>query len=128
MAKYHETLRGHGHAIFLRDRFQCRYCGFDGREFLSWHQLSEDHIVPRSAGGTDDPDNIVTCCSSCNSITSQMKFAPGTSPREIISQKCARVRNRHLACLEFWKSEVVQTYLRPCEDLLPDQPINPTIS
>lgn len=28
--------------------------------------LQRDHIVPVSQGGTDDPDNIVAACPSCN--------------------------------------------------------------
>ena len=118
MAKYNETLRGKGHKIFLRDRFQCRYCGFDGREFLAWQQLTLDHVVPKNAKGTDANNNLVTCCSACNSITSRMKFDLGTPVQEIIARKCARVRERHVKCLEFWKAEVVQTYLHPCEGLL----------
>jgi 5-methylcytosine-specific restriction endonuclease McrA len=26
-----------------------------------------DHIVPRCQGGSDDLDNLATCCSTCNS-------------------------------------------------------------
>lgn len=114
MGEYRETLRGHGHEIFLRDRFQCRYCGFDGREFLGWMRLSLDHIPPREAGGSDHRENLVTCCRSCNSITSRMSFGPGVTLAQVIEEKCARVRKRHADCLEFWKAEVVQSYLSPC--------------
>ena len=40
---------GSGHAIFARHAFTCTYCGFDGRDFLSWMQLSLDHIIQRGA-------------------------------------------------------------------------------
>ncbi|MFF5029237.1 HNH endonuclease signature motif containing protein [Streptomyces collinus] len=29
--------------------------------------LTADHIVPKAAGGTDDPENIQVLCRSCNS-------------------------------------------------------------
>jgi 5-methylcytosine-specific restriction endonuclease McrA len=45
--------------VFLRDRFQCQYCG-DKRD------LTFDHVVPRSRGGRTTWENIVAACSSCN--------------------------------------------------------------
>ncbi|HZB92142.1 MAG TPA: HNH endonuclease [Stellaceae bacterium] len=48
--------------VFLRDRFTCQYCGED---FPS-HDLTFDHVVPRSRGGRTVWENVVTACSSCN--------------------------------------------------------------
>ena len=48
--------------VFLRDRFTCQYCG---RPFAT-HELTFDHVVPRSKGGRTTWDNVVTSCSSCN--------------------------------------------------------------
>lgn len=49
-------------AIMLRDAYTCQYCGdVPGR-----HQLTVDHVVPRSRGGTHDWDNLVTACKRCN--------------------------------------------------------------
>ena len=39
--------------------FKCAYCG-DG------NNLTIDHVVPRSKGGTDFTKNVVCCCSDCN--------------------------------------------------------------
>jgi hypothetical protein len=39
---------------------QCIYCG-------SAENLSYDHLIPRSRGGPDIPDNVVMACRSCNS-------------------------------------------------------------
>lgn len=39
---------------------QCIYCG--ATEQLSW-----DHLLPRSRGGPDTPDNVVMACRTCNS-------------------------------------------------------------
>lgn len=45
--------------VFLRDRFQCQYCGIGS-------DLTFDHVVPRSRGGRTTWDNVVTACSLCN--------------------------------------------------------------
>jgi len=38
----------------------CIYCGAEGK-------LTTEHILPRSKGGEDIPDNVVRVCKSCNS-------------------------------------------------------------
>lgn len=48
--------------VFLRDRFQCQYCG----EFFPASELTFDHVIPRSRGGRTNWTNIVTACTSCN--------------------------------------------------------------
>jgi 5-methylcytosine-specific restriction endonuclease McrA len=45
--------------IFRRDNMQCVYCG-------SRQMLTIDHVVPRSLGGKDSWDNLVTACADCN--------------------------------------------------------------
>lgn len=51
-------------ALFRRDRNICAYCG---GEFVS-AQLTRDHIHPRSKGGEDKWENVVTACSACNKL------------------------------------------------------------
>ena len=41
----------------------CAYCGCD----LEHTRSSIDHVCPRSKGGSDEPENLITCCQSCNS-------------------------------------------------------------
>jgi 5-methylcytosine-specific restriction endonuclease McrA len=48
--------------VFLRDRFSCQYCG----ERFHAHDLTFDHVVPRSRGGHTTWWNVVTACSGCN--------------------------------------------------------------
>ena len=48
--------------IYARDESRCQYCG---RRF-STSELSLDHVVPRSRGGTSTWDNLVCCCVACN--------------------------------------------------------------
>ncbi len=45
--------------VFLRDRFQCQYCGAD-------KDLTFDHVIPRRYGGETTWENIVAACSPCN--------------------------------------------------------------
>lgn len=48
--------------VFLRDRFTCQYCGLP----FPTHELTFDHVVPRSKGGRTTWDNVVTACGACN--------------------------------------------------------------
>jgi len=49
--------------IFKRDHYTCQYCGVQpGAE-----ELTIDHILPRSQGGTSTWDNCVLACVTCNS-------------------------------------------------------------
>lgn len=42
----------------------CGYCGVSEAEVGS--ELEIDHFQPRSAGGGDELDNLVYCCTACN--------------------------------------------------------------
>ncbi|TMK39166.1 MAG: HNH endonuclease [Actinobacteria bacterium] len=46
-------------AVFARDGWSCQYCG-------SGSNLTVDHVVPRSKGGSSTWDNIVASCAPCN--------------------------------------------------------------
>jgi CRISPR/Cas system Type II protein with McrA/HNH and RuvC-like nuclease domain len=48
--------------VFKRDGFQCMYCGNKTPNVL----LEIDHIEPKSKGGTDDINNLITACFDCN--------------------------------------------------------------
>lgn len=49
-------------AVFARDGFKCRYCGHTSEEVT----LVVDHLIAVANGGTDDSDNLVTACETCN--------------------------------------------------------------
>ena len=46
--------------VFQRDGHACQYCGYRG------DQLSIDHVLPRSRGGPDTWENVITACIRCN--------------------------------------------------------------
>lgn len=45
--------------VLRRDRNRCQYCGATDR-------LTLDHVLPRSRGGRDTWENLVTACMPCN--------------------------------------------------------------
>ncbi|OFX13347.1 MAG: MFS transporter [Alphaproteobacteria bacterium RIFOXYD12_FULL_60_8] len=48
--------------VFLRDGFTCQYCG----QRLPAHDLTFDHVLPRSRGGRTTWENVVAACAPCN--------------------------------------------------------------
>jgi 5-methylcytosine-specific restriction endonuclease McrA len=48
--------------FYVRDRFRCQYCGvrFEAKD------LTLDHVYPKSRGGPNSWQNLVTCCKPCN--------------------------------------------------------------
>lgn len=87
-----------GRTLYARDGFRCRFCGCRvvlpaARDYLrralpgairwsdaeghhaAFYALSAtlNHLVPHSAGGTSEPDNLVTACWPCN--FGRMSFA-----------------------------------------------------
>jgi len=111
MKGYEDSLRGYGHETHVKHNFTCQYCGYDGRSFPNWLQLAIDHIVPLSQGGTDEPDNKITACQACNSITSRMTFPEGMSREEIIAQKRQRVHDTQTEYFQFWRDFVAPLYI-----------------
>lgn len=47
------------HNIMKRDSKTCQYCGCS-------HNLTIDHVFPKSRGGKDTWENLVTACDDCN--------------------------------------------------------------
>lgn len=48
--------------ILRRDGHRCQYCG------LSGVTLTVDHIMPKSRGGEDSWENLVSACLRCNNV------------------------------------------------------------
>lgn len=51
--------------IMQRDGFRCLLCGVAAKDDPDV-RLEVDHIIPRSRGGTNDPENLWTLCHACN--------------------------------------------------------------
>lgn len=62
--------------VYLRDRFKCQYCGEE-------KELTYDHVIPRSKGGSTDWKNIVAACFECNEMKAdRTDIVPMKVPRE----------------------------------------------
>lgn len=48
--------------VFLRDHMCCQYCMKKG----TYENLTIDHIVPKSKGGPNTYENVVSACKACN--------------------------------------------------------------
>ncbi len=46
--------------IFIRDDYQCQYCGIRSRD------LTLDHVIPKSRDGKHTWENLVSACRGCN--------------------------------------------------------------
>ena len=67
-------------AVFARDRWTCQYCGHERAN------LTVDHVIPRSRGGSSSWENIVTCCAPCNRrkgdrLPRQANMLPAQAPK-----------------------------------------------
>lgn len=49
--------------VIWRDKYICQYCG----NKFQYHELTMDHVIPKSRGGEKSWTNIVACCKRCNS-------------------------------------------------------------
>ena len=83
--------------IFVRDQLRCQYCG--ARRAV--HELSLDHITPRSRAGRTTPENLVTACVACNTRkgdrTPEEARMPLLTPQRSLSIGLERVLLCHYA-------------------------------
>ena len=48
--------------VFKRDKGRCQYCV----QIVRRHEITFDHVIPRSAGGKSSWQNLVLACRPCN--------------------------------------------------------------
>ncbi|KKK53555.1 hypothetical protein LCGC14_3093620 [marine sediment metagenome] len=68
--------------IYLRDNFACQYCGRTPQDGV---KLELDHVFPKSLGGSDDDDNLVTACWECNSAKSDLPLVQPNTTQMILN-------------------------------------------
>lgn len=70
--------------VFANKGLQCEYCPAEGTKFVLAQDynggkhydiytadnqlMTVDHVLSRAKGGSEDLDNLVPCCTSCNSL------------------------------------------------------------
>ena len=66
-------------SLFKKQGGKCHFCGFmcrdvhDSKKKIDLvRQMTVDHLVPKSQGGSDQYDNLVGSCTVCNSLKSDM--------------------------------------------------------
>lgn len=63
--------------IYERDGYRCHICGHKTRpdyHYLHPKYPTLDHLVPLAHGGLHTPENVATCCRSCNCIKSDTGY------------------------------------------------------
>jgi hypothetical protein len=77
--------------VFARDGFTCRYCGRSPATHKGT-SLEIDHRHPRSKGGTDDIENLLTACFECNNGKSD-KLVPEPPALSQVPVEAAEVQS-----------------------------------
>lgn len=72
--------------VFLRDSWDCQYCG----HHYKTHELTFDHVIPRSRGGKTTWENIVAACQKCN------RFKGNRLPHEVQMYPINEPRQPHI--------------------------------
>ena len=83
-------------AIYLRDEFRCIYC-CENLHDAHPQDITLDHLVCASDGGSNDPSNLVTACRSCNCSRQDQSVARFASPlaRKEIRRNTRRSINKY---------------------------------
>jgi len=96
--------------IFKRDGFTCAYCGKTPPEII----LEIDHIDPKSKGGIDEINNLITACFDCN-----------RGKRNIPLDKIPYQMNENLEVLKLKESQLKEyrKYIKKIENRI-DEDVN----
>ena len=82
-------------AIYARDGYRCGCCG----ELVATEDLTLDHVIPRSAGGSNAAGNLYCCCRSCNCSRQALSLRAyaGALVARRVARLCARPLDRAAA-------------------------------
>lgn len=88
---------------FVRQRanYLCEYCHSPERS--SSDVFTIDHIVPRSLGGSDDPNNLALACRRCNER--RYNFTTGVDPQTQAEVPLFNPRQQQWADHFVWTAE-----------------------
>ncbi|MBE3039678.1 MAG: HNH endonuclease [Chloroflexi bacterium] len=87
--KRRQVASGLRYSILERDGFTCQYCGGKAPAV----HLTVDHILPASAGGLTDPNNLVVACVDCNAGKAA-KIPVGPVDNTILALKLDAMKER----------------------------------
>jgi 5-methylcytosine-specific restriction endonuclease McrA len=85
------AIRFSKHNVFLRDGYECQYCGDD----VSRKTATLDHVLPTSHGGKTTFENCCTACGDCNANKgNNKKIVPKIKPYKPTYFQLAEKRKR----------------------------------
>jgi 5-methylcytosine-specific restriction endonuclease McrA len=92
--------------VLHRDNYTCQYCG-ERR-----HDLTIDHIVPRSRGGIDSWENVCAACLKCNvkkgdRTPREAGLALLTTPRRPPSHVTFEISKHSLSGHTYWNKYLI---------------------
>lgn len=83
--------------VLERDSFTCQYCGQSAPSV----PLTVDHIKPRSEGGEDTEENLITACWSCNAGKASRLTVTHLSGLSLGGQSITQMPRIGPICLEY---------------------------
>jgi 5-methylcytosine-specific restriction endonuclease McrA len=86
--------------LFRRDEFRCQYCG---RKDVP---LTIDHVIPRSRGGGESWENLITACKSCNTLKGNRTPAEAGMTllqNPVMPSHITLMRQHYLSITDEWK-------------------------
>ncbi len=95
--------------IFERDDYRCQFCDRDLLADLdTLLDATIDHLYPKSLGGDNSPENLVTACRTCNMLKDNAPAETIEEGRAIVAHRRGLVLDQYLR--EF--AEAGKTFLR----------------
>lgn len=80
--------KGLRRSVFKRDGMICFWCGCSivrgFKDPLPPHAATIDHVVPKSRGGLDVAENLVSCCNRCNQRRSRESASPPITEAQLL--------------------------------------------
>ena len=116
--KWNRNVKYNRTNVLLRDKFTCQYC----MKKFPVHNLTIDHVIPRSHGGKTSWKNVTTACKTCNfNKGNDASIIPKKTPhRPSYYELVARRRKFPVKIRdEFWKG-----FIDWPEDLITLLPVN----
>lgn len=83
--------------VFRRDGGTCRFCGHP----LTMREATLDHIIPWSAGGSDNAANLRILCWPCNERRSNRLYGGDDRPRLPVCRECVGCAHLDAGCDPF---------------------------
>jgi 5-methylcytosine-specific restriction endonuclease McrA len=94
--------------LFKRDRWTCQYCGVQPGA----NELTIDHVVPRSQGGTSTWENCALACVTCNKRKADRtpQQAGLKLHKQPVRPRWKPMYARHTVRIESWSKFVSEAY------------------